>query len=279
MKFSTKVASEADCKAKCDAGRAMAKEGGLKEEVYSFRQNGQFHDLSKKAPKITRRVNNIDYSNHRSALEGHIGQRDHFYVHWSGGIKIKTAGTYTFYTESDDGSRLFLNGAQVVDNPGWHGMRRKEGKEVLEAGKHEFWAEMFEGGGGAGMKVYYSGPDTGNSRIVIPQTAYAPPASAAGGAGGMVIVAEAWQSGICKAYSYGSGGDCLLYTKCDSVSDGLSEGDEDLAVCGDKSISGNSGGWFGNPLSGFKTCEYDTEEISSGGNTTSVVTKVGEAKA
>ena len=56
---------------------------------------------------------------------------DHFSGEWSGKIKIDKAGEYTFATISDDGSRLFINGKQVVDNWGLHGNRKRTGKVEL----------------------------------------------------------------------------------------------------------------------------------------------------
>ncbi|CAJ1461562.1 unnamed protein product, partial [Effrenium voratum] len=39
-----------------------------------------------------------------------------------GTLKIQTAGLYTFFLTSDDGSRLELDGVEVVLNGGFHGM-------------------------------------------------------------------------------------------------------------------------------------------------------------
>jgi len=38
-------------------------------------------------------------------------------------VNIKKAGTYIFYTKSDDGSKLWINKKEVVDNMGLHGAR------------------------------------------------------------------------------------------------------------------------------------------------------------
>lgn len=312
--YMVQTASESDCKKHCDTGREMGKQGGVLEDVYMFRQRGRFYDVKDKSPYLSRVVGNIKYSSTGSYWKN-FDVRDHFYVRWSGFIKIATAGEYTFYTESDDGSRLFVNGDQIVDNPGWHGMRTKEGKAILESGDHEFSSEMFEGGGGAGMIMYYKGPDTGNAKVVMPQSAFQPPKSldsdpdscdwqcymdrypdvgksrrraskhraaqhyhdhgkkakrdctcskpageapAKKAAGGLVIVSDAWKSGICQAYSYGAGS-CLLYSKCDAVSKDADD------VCEDKGLSGESGGLFGEDLTGFKTCQYSNGN-SGGGN-------------
>ena len=45
---------------------------------------------------------------------------DHFCVRWTGVLRVVKAGPYTFHTQSDDGSRLYINGQRVVDNWGPH---------------------------------------------------------------------------------------------------------------------------------------------------------------
>ena len=42
-------------------------------------------------------------------------------VSWSGLIQINAAGTYTFYSPSDDGSLLYIDGGLAVNNDGQHG--------------------------------------------------------------------------------------------------------------------------------------------------------------
>jgi len=242
--------TEAECKASCDAGRLMAVEGGLREEVYQFRQNGQFQDLKGKNKILTRSVDNINYGNSGGYFPG-TKARDHFYVHWSGFVVIKTPGTYTFYTASDDGSRMIIDGEQVVGNPGWHGWREKNGNALLEAGKHAFIAEFFEGGGGMGMKTYYKGPDTGNSKVLIPKSAFQAPAGSGGG--GMTISEPAWKDGICKAYSH-QAGSCILYSQCTIISETTEK------VCGESGID-----FFGGDHAGFKTCVYTTAGSNSTG--------------
>jgi hypothetical protein len=81
---------------------------------------------------------------------------------WSGFISISTGGMYTFSTESNDGSYLWVSGSMVVDNGGLHGMRKVDGTAPLSAGLHTFKAEFFVSSGSPGMIVRMSGPDTEN---------------------------------------------------------------------------------------------------------------------
>lgn len=46
---------------------------------------------------------------------------------FTGWLNVPTAGTWTLYTNSDDGSRLLIGTTQVVTNDGLHGMVEKSG--------------------------------------------------------------------------------------------------------------------------------------------------------
>jgi len=81
-------------------------------------------------------------------------------VRWSGQVETIDDGQYTFYTRSDDGSRLWVNGQLVVDNWGYHGMTTKEGKITLEGHKrYDIVLEYFESGNYAGCRLMWSHKD------------------------------------------------------------------------------------------------------------------------
>src|SRR5882672_6690122 len=94
----------------------------------------------------------------------------HFYVRWTGVLRVEKAGPYTLYTESDDGSRLWIDGKQVVDNGGLHGMEERSGKVELTAGDHEIKIDLFENEGEVGMKVSWQAD--GGEKKIIPAGAY-----------------------------------------------------------------------------------------------------------
>jgi len=83
-------------------------------------------------------------------------------------IKIETAGSYTFYTRSDDGSVLKINGKQVVDNDGDHGVKEVGGSITLEAGIYPLEIIYFNGGGSGFLDVYYE--STNLAKQIIPST-------------------------------------------------------------------------------------------------------------
>jgi PA14 domain-containing protein len=75
---------------------------------------------------------------------------DHFSVRWTGQVEALFSQTYTFYTTSDDGVRLWVNGQQVVNNWTDHGPIENLGSIALVAGqKYDIKLEFYENAGGA----------------------------------------------------------------------------------------------------------------------------------
>lgn len=85
---------------------------------------------------------------------------------FSGFVKVPQDGVYTFYTASDDGSRLYIGDVEVVNNDGLHGKRTKRGAIALGAGLHAIRVTHFERGGDDTLEVRYEGP--GIEKTVIP---------------------------------------------------------------------------------------------------------------
>lgn len=59
---------------------------------------------------------------------------DHFAYDFRTLVKIPERGVYRFYTFSDDGSKLYIDGKLIVDNDGGHSGRRAEGKSLSKQG-------------------------------------------------------------------------------------------------------------------------------------------------
>lgn len=86
-------------------------------------------------------------------------KEDHFAYEFRTWIQIPETGVYRFYTFSDDGSRLLIDGKTIVDNDGSHSSRRKDGKVALEAGFHELRVLYFEDYMGQVLEVGVSSRD------------------------------------------------------------------------------------------------------------------------
>ncbi|MCE9566013.1 MAG: putative Ig domain-containing protein [Planctomycetes bacterium] len=94
---------------------------------------------------------------------------DHFSARWSGQVQPEYTGKYTFYTQSDDGVRLWVNGQILIDNWTDHGTTEDRGSITLDAGqKYDIIMEYFENAGGATSKLLWSSDD--QIKEVIPTT-------------------------------------------------------------------------------------------------------------
>jgi hypothetical protein len=93
-------------------------------------------------------------------------------VQWVGKVSIGTAGAYTFFSSSDDGSRIFIDGNLVLNKDGSTG-DLSSAPIFLSSGLHEIRIDYVQGGGGASVNLGYAGPDTdisgsGQIRRIIP---------------------------------------------------------------------------------------------------------------
>lgn len=96
-----------------------------------------------------------------------IPHRHHqFAIRFDAFLKIDMEGEYTFYTNSDDGSKLYIDGQEVVNNDGGHGTLERSGKITLSPGIHSIKVTYFNEGGGSWIDVFYKGP--GVAKQIIP---------------------------------------------------------------------------------------------------------------
>lgn len=85
---------------------------------------------------------------------------------FKGYISVPQDGLYTFYTESDDGSKFFIDDVEIVNNDGLHPLLEKSGVANLQTGLHKIRIEYFEAGGSAALFARYQGP--GLLKQIIP---------------------------------------------------------------------------------------------------------------
>lgn len=94
------------------------------------------------------------------------GGGDHFSLVFEGAIQIPEDGTYTFYLRSDDGSRLFLRGREVIDLDGLHdttevGIYRNN----FTAGFVTLRVEYFEATASEALTLTWEGPNFGETTV------------------------------------------------------------------------------------------------------------------
>jgi uncharacterized repeat protein (TIGR03806 family) len=83
---------------------------------------------------------------------------DDFAFRFTAKLYAPQSGDYTFWTNSDDGSQLWINNQLVVDNDGLHGPTEVSGGINLAEGYHDIVVTMFERGGGEVLDVHWAGP-------------------------------------------------------------------------------------------------------------------------
>ncbi|MGN6293159.1 MAG: fibronectin type III domain-containing protein [Chitinophagaceae bacterium] len=97
---------------------------------------------------------------------GQQDREDNYAFKFSGTIKIPVAGKYTFYTTSDDGSNLYIDGFtstnRVVNNDGVHTSREKSGTITLTAGTHTIYVSYFNKSTTNAFDVKWQGPNGSN---------------------------------------------------------------------------------------------------------------------
>jgi len=102
---------------------------------------------------------------------------DNFSVRWTGEVEAVFTETYTFYTRTDDGVRLFVDGQLLVDR--WVNRSATEisGEIDLLAGTtYSLVMEYYEDSGGAVAELRWSSPRT--PKQLIPQAALSLPVKA-----------------------------------------------------------------------------------------------------
>ena len=85
-------------------------------------------------------------------------RNDDFGFAFEGELTAPTDGKYRFTLSSDDGSRLLIDGKQVIDNDGIHGNQQRSGEVALKQGAHRIEVQYFERGGGEELLVSWAGP-------------------------------------------------------------------------------------------------------------------------
>jgi mono/diheme cytochrome c family protein len=86
-------------------------------------------------------------------------REDHFGFVFSGTLIVPEDGEYIFALDSDDGSRLSLDGKMLIEYDGIHGVGRPQRTSAtLKAGRYPFRVDYFQGRFGKGLQLSWSGP-------------------------------------------------------------------------------------------------------------------------
>src|SRR5450631_1040732 len=102
---------------------------------------------------------NVNYSDVTATALGRINRSEYYSVRWTGQVLAPTSETYTFYTQSDDGVRLYVNNTLVVTNWINHGTTENSGAITLTAGQwYDLKLEYYQSSGQSVIQLKYQTP-------------------------------------------------------------------------------------------------------------------------
>jgi hypothetical protein len=94
--------------------------------------------------------------------------QESFSVRWIGQVQAEFTETYTFYTHSNDGVRLFVNGTRIINNWTSHSETENSATVALVAGRrYDIKMEHYDGSGRAVARLLWSSAST--PKEVIPR--------------------------------------------------------------------------------------------------------------
>ncbi|MCK6476165.1 MAG: S8 family serine peptidase [Phycisphaerales bacterium] len=149
---------------------------GLDVSYYDLVNPSQLPDFGLLSPFKTDAVERLNFPSTNGTYSTSERTTD-FGALYEGYITIAQPAEYTFYANSDDGSKLSIGGTLVVNNDGlkssapiWLSMKEKSGKIKLKAGVHAIRVEFFEHTGSAGLIVSMAGG--GMPKTVLPASVF-----------------------------------------------------------------------------------------------------------
>ncbi len=143
--------------------------------VGSGLQGQYFDNLNFTDLKVTRSDATVDFDWGGGTPDAAIGV-DTFSVRWQGKVEPQYSQSYTFYTQTDDGVRLWVNGQLVIDKWIDQGPTEWSGQLTLTAGqRYDIVMEFYENGGGAMARLSWS--SASQAKQIIPQSRLYPPGS------------------------------------------------------------------------------------------------------
>ena len=88
---------------------------------------------------------NIPPRDFMSGFPGITDRFEWFAIDYTGEFWVSQAGTYRFLLASDDGSKLYIDGKQIINNDGIHAIQTETGSAKLKVGSHRIRVSYFQG--------------------------------------------------------------------------------------------------------------------------------------
>jgi cytochrome c len=109
-------------------------------------------------PNLDLLLRTLDLDGDRGDFAVLGGPTDTFLAQATARLRVDEAGDYTFRLTSDDGSRLYVDNAMLIDHDGLHPPEPREATITLGPGEHELEAWMFEAAGGEVFALHWKTP-------------------------------------------------------------------------------------------------------------------------
>lgn len=95
-----------------------------------------------------------------------LAEADRFSMRWAGQVRIDVAGDYTFRLDSDDGHRLWIDGALVLDGWGDDPLEQTSAPVTLDVGWHDLVVDLNENTGTQRLRLdVVTGPELEGSPL------------------------------------------------------------------------------------------------------------------
>jgi hypothetical protein len=129
-------------------GTTVVLPSGLRGEVYNLKPNTtKLPNLRRMKPVGVIYTNslNIPPREFTTGFPGVTERFEWFAIDYTGRFWVEKPGAYSFELTSDDGSQLFIDDKEVVDNDGAHVVTTRWGDVNLEGGIHSIRVPYFQG--------------------------------------------------------------------------------------------------------------------------------------
>ncbi|MGD2094260.1 MAG: PA14 domain-containing protein [Phycisphaerales bacterium] len=142
--------------------------GGIRGDYY---RGASFNNLV-----LTRIDPDIDFDWGENEPNSLVGD-DNFSIRWTGEIGAQLSETYTFYTNTDDGVRLWVDNQRIINDWTIHGETENSGTIDLVGGRvYGIVMEYYDNSGAALAELSWESPST--PKQIIPTYVLSPPVKA-----------------------------------------------------------------------------------------------------
>jgi hypothetical protein len=103
----------------------------------------------------------VTWRNGPPGFPGVMGRHEWFGVDFQGSLLVTAPGLYAWRLASDDGARLYVDGALVLNNDGRHDIQTVQGAVALEPGLHRIRVPYYDGPGPMALTLEVARPGQG----------------------------------------------------------------------------------------------------------------------